>query len=177
MKNTTPTTIKQQDALAAMEQLDELLTLLGAQPDKRFIKKNPYANQAEYLPIGYIEAKLDQIFRGLWSTEITHEGVAANGYTVSIKLSVYHPIANVWLARAGIGASAFEVAKGASPIDFTQINAKGIEKIIPKAKTEAFKNAVKSLGNIFGRNLNREFKHGHAAEKGIKEILNKPINE
>jgi hypothetical protein len=46
----TPSTIKQKDALAAMEQLDELLTLLGQQPDKRFIKKNPYANQAEYLP-------------------------------------------------------------------------------------------------------------------------------
>jgi|688.fasta_scaffold609405_1 hypothetical protein len=163
-------------ATQAMQQLDELLTMLGEQPDKRFIKTNKYANNAEYLPIGYIEAKLDQIFRGLWKLEIVNQQQVANGYVVSVRLSVYNWVANLWLVRDGIGAKAFEMEKGAHPTDFTKINAKGIEKIVPIAKAEAFKNAVKSLGNIFGRNLNREFKHGHAPDKRVKEIIEGPIN-
>lgn len=173
----TPSTIKQQDALAAMEQLDELLTLLGQQPDKRFIKKNQYADDAEYLPIGYIQAKLDQIFRGLWSEKVIHQATVANGYTMTVEISVYNWVANVWITRVGTAAIPFMMEKNAHPMDLNKLKPNGIKVVIPIVKSIAVKNAVSSLGNIFGRNLNREFKHGHAAEKGIKEILNKPINE
>jgi hypothetical protein len=168
-------------ATQAMQQLDELLTMLGEQPDKRFVKAHKYLKKEDgtpvvYQEIGFIEAKMDQIFRGLWNRKVVHQQNVANGYTVTVEVSVYNWVANVWITRSGMAAKAFQLEKGAQPLDFSKIKPTSIEGTIPNIQTEAFKNAVKSLGNIFGRNLNREFKHGHAPDTRVKEIIEGVIN-
>ena len=47
---------------------------------------------------------------------------------------------------------------------------KALERDAPKAKSQAFKNAVHSLGDAFGRSLNRAYNHGFVEHKEMTEL-------
>lgn len=151
---------------------DEFQKLFSRKPAAAAIKKNKFANDSEYVEIGYIEMKLDQITKGLWNTEVKDVKLIGNSICVTIRLSVFHLSYKTWIHRDGVGACPIEVRKDASPVDFSQITAKAISKNLPVAKTEALKNAAKSLGNIFGRHLNRQFQHEYAPEAALEQFVN-----
>ena len=90
---------------------------IGNQPLDNFIKQvlnrpvpesdtrvNKMANNANYIPISFVETKLDEVFFGLWSVENFQSRVIANEVVGSIELKVFHPVAKVWLTRTGVGA-------------------------------------------------------------------------
>jgi hypothetical protein len=50
---------------------------------------------------------------------------------------------------------------GASVTDISQKKKNALQKDYPKAKSEALKNAAKSLGKIFGRDIGRKSESVH----------------
>jgi hypothetical protein len=88
-----------------------------------------------------------------------------NAIQVTGTLSVLHPVSGVWIKRSGMAAKECQLRAGSKTIGVESLSPKALERDVPIAKAEAFKNAVKSLGNAFGRSLNRDFKHDFVADK------------
>lgn len=65
------------------------------------VRVNRMANNANYIPISFVETKLDEIYLGLWTTENFQTKVVANEIIGSLDLKVFHPVAKVWLTRVG----------------------------------------------------------------------------
>jgi hypothetical protein len=74
-------------------------------------------------------------------------------------------VANVWIERIGVGATQIQLRSETGedgkkkPVDVTDVSKKipnTVQKDLPHAKAEAIKNAAKSLGRLFGRDLNRD---------------------
>lgn len=131
--------------------MEKFLVFMSRQPSK--IKKR---QNIEYLTISEMENLLDTIFLGQWQTEITQTIIVGNEIVMNVKVGILHPITKQWLWRAGTGAAMIRQNKGAkiSDIDSKIMNA--VEMDAPHAKADAIKNAVKSFGDIFGRNLMRK---------------------
>ena len=131
-------------------QLAEFLNVLNQNPDPQQIKINAFANNSRYLPIEYLESQLDIVFGGLW--QLKHVGgvnFVGNSISVDVELRVFHPIAKIWLTRAGSGAVQIQL----DPNGFAK--PKSVEKATGAALSMAEKNAIKKLGGLFGKYLNR----------------------
>lgn len=132
--------------------VDTRYTLERTNENGQKIKVKP-----QYLPISFVQTKLDELFYGLWETEITYVQVIANEIIVNGVLTVTHPVTGQKIRRAGAAAAMIQQKAGA---DITDISAKyknTLTKDFPHAKEEVTKNAAKSLGKIFGRDINREY--------------------
>lgn len=129
---------------------------------KQFLAFNPPSSiirhhnfgKFDYLPITAVERLLDGLFES-WTVEILREGVAVNGFYVVVRLVAKIPMTDEYMKADGIGFAEFQTKKDAAPTDFTQLMPATGTMMVPKAKAEAIKNAAKSFGNIFGRNLTR----------------------
>ena len=142
--------------------LDFVNSLLNAAPKESEIKINKLASNSKYLPVSFIEMTLDEIFGGLWQTKNFTSQVVANEIIGTIELGVFHPILREWIWRTGAGAVMIQqksVENGGSG-DITRIADKiknTLVKDFPHLKAECLKNAARSLGKVFGRDLNRSF--------------------
>ena len=128
--------------------------VLSINPPSKIVKTHPFG-KFDYLPITAVERLLDGLFDG-WTAEILREGSVINGFYVVVKLKAKIPQSDKYLVADGIGFAEFQTLKGASPTDFTQLSQAAGVMAIPRAKAEAIKNAAKSFGNLFGRNLTRK---------------------
>lgn len=165
----------EQNSLALVDgvktSLDNWLKRLSSKPKQALIKKNQFANNAEYLEIGYLQAELDRVYHGLWSWSIIDTKQMINGVQVSGTLEVFHPVAGVWIKRSGIAFKEFQLTKGVSEPTPDNLSKKALERDIPIANAEAFKNACKTIGNAFGRHLNRKFQFEHIPDENIIDNL------
>lgn len=144
--------------------LQNFVQIISKVPNPKELQKTP-DGKAFYLPIDFVETSLDELFFGLWETKEFQWKPIANEITASITLRVFHPTAKTWLER--IGAASIQVMVDAAPKDLTgqqknrwylDLNNKkpaALDMGLPKLKTDCIKNAALSLGNAFGRNLNR----------------------
>ena len=155
--------------LPMIKQLETFQMLLNKDLDRSQVKKTP-DGKAEELPIGVVENTLDEVYNGLWKTTGFRYQVIVNELTAQITLHVFHPIAKVWLSREGAAAKAVQMVSltqdekeqmtkqqrnlYAQSLENKVSNC--IEKQLPSVKALAIKNAAKSLGVTFGRNLNRK---------------------
>lgn len=128
--------------------------ILSQNPPKKIIKYHDYG-KFYYLPITAVERLLDGLFAE-WTPEILREGHVANGFYVVVRVKAKLPNSDKTMVADGIGFAELQTIKGAKPTDFTQLIQGAGVLAIPKAKAEAVKNAVKSFGNLFGRNLARK---------------------
>ena len=112
--------------------------LLTDEPEKGWIKKNPMANNAEYLPIGIVEELLDKMF-GEFSVEILRDNVVAGFAYITVR--VYYK-------------DSFQ--DGIAAIYLPKNNPRAIEAIMPLLVSNAIKDAVGHIGRLFGRDLNRK---------------------
>ncbi|CAH1002645.1 hypothetical protein LEM8419_03517 [Neolewinella maritima] len=135
--------------------MENFYQLLNRQPPADAININKLAGGAKYLPIPFLEMKLDELYYGLWTSETTDTKVVGNEYVVTVQVAVYHPVARQWITRTGIGSVPIQQKKGASITDLDAKYTNALQKNAPAAKAFAFKNAVKGFGTIFGRDLNR----------------------
>lgn len=147
--------------------LDNFLKRTSSKPNAKMVKKNPFANDADYLEIGYVQAEMDRVFHGLWQWEINKIEHLINGVLVSGTISVYNPIANQWIKRSGVAFKQYQLSKGAKEPTPVNLSAKALERDVPIASAEAFKNAAKTIGNAFGRHLNRKFQFEHTPDNSI----------
>lgn len=152
--------------------LQNFVTILSKVPDHKDLQKTP-DGKAHYLPIDFIETSLDELFYGLWETKDFKWQAIANEITASITLRVFHPTAKTWIER--IGAASIAVMVDAAPkdkqgnhvlsgqdlnrwyLDLSNKKPSALDMGLPKLKADCIKNAALSLGNAFGRNLNRKF--------------------
>lgn len=157
--------------------LDNWLKRLSAKPKAALIKKNKFANNAEYLEIGYLQAELDRVYHGLWSWKLTTSENLINGVKVTGDLKVFHPVINQWVVRSGIAFKEFQLSSGKNVPSPENLSKKALERDVPIANAEAFKNACKTLGNAFGRHLNRKFQFEHIPDENIINNLIPSNNE
>ena len=132
-------------------------TILNKPPNNNNVAINKFAGNSKYLPISFLEMNLDEMFFGLWQTKNFEHSVIANEVVCSLELEYFHPSAQTWLTRVGVGAAMIQQSKDS---DITDLSAKiknTLTKDFPHAKAQAFRNACLSIGKSFGRDLNREY--------------------
>jgi len=106
----------------------------------------------QYIPIGEIENLLDELFNLHWSTSNFQWQIQGAKIIGSINLTVVNPVTGGEITR--VGAGGFIVSGNEFQFNDTTIII-DIETAIAALKSECIKNAAKSLGNLFGRDINR----------------------
>jgi hypothetical protein len=138
-----------------------LKDFLAVPPPEEEVQVNKFANNAKYLPISYVENKLDELFFGAWEVTDFHCQVIANEIVGWLQLRVFHPVLKTWLSRAGnasVQIQMYAKDKGGDG-DITNVRNKIVNTLVkdfPHLKSECIKNAARSLGKAFGRDLNRK---------------------
>ena len=130
---------------------------LNQEPNKNEIKENPYANKAKYLPISFVEMQLDEMFFGLWQTRNFNHSIVVNEIIGTLELGVYHPVLKDWIWRTGAGSTPIQMSKNSGVTEAEKKIHNTLVKDFPHLKAECLKNAARSLGKMFGRDLNRQF--------------------
>lgn len=170
------------DELEKLQKNAEILKFLNKHPRKEWIKQHPFAKNVDYLPVGKVEMLLDIVF-GHWNYEVVDYKLVANSLCVHIRLTVVNPMTNITIIRDGLGAVPLElqadeyekdssgkfvldengkkvvkVPGARNSIDFERLSRMAVMKNLPAAKSFALKDAADTLGNLFGRSLNRKEK-------------------
>lgn len=142
------------------KRIKAFLESIGASPPENEVMKHPTLTQekvvdgkteqvpVEFIPISYVESKLDYYFDGLWETFNFNFVVTGDKICGSLELAIWHPEAQVWIRRSGGGSVFQQVMPEEGPVEAAAGD-------VGYLKTECVKNAAKSLGGMFGRGLNR----------------------
>lgn len=157
------------------DQLEKFMRMLNAEPlETDLITDNRYKLertdkktgqksyiQPRYLPISYVQTKLDEIFYGLWETKIDHVQVVANEIIGHGTLTVTHPVTGQKLQRTGAAAVMVLMKSKDNGGTGEILNAENkikntLGKDYPHLLAEITKSAAKTLGKVFGRDTNRE---------------------
>jgi hypothetical protein len=161
---------------------------LAVPPPEEEVQVNKFAKNAKFLPISYVENKLDELFFGAWEVTDFNCRIVANEITGWLQLRVFHPVLQIWLSRTGMAAVQIQMhAKdNGGDGDITNVRNKitnTLVKDFPHLKSECIKNAAKSFGKAFGRDLNRKefdnyepFTEQIAFDETKKEMLHKLNN-
>ena len=147
--------------------------LLDRIPPKEVVKTHPYLRNVKYLPISYVEGLLDALFFAQWDTKNYKYLLIGNELSGDIEFSYQDPITKRERTLSGSAAVQIQVnalkenvKKNMKPEDVSRYaldlhnNKKPAALVgaIGTLKTDCIKNAAKSIGNAFGRNLNRDIK-------------------
>lgn len=150
-----------QNDVVKTERADALIkhmVRVNEDPPKTHLKTNKLVKSKPlYLPIGRVEQYLDYYFGTLWQVKNFKYQIVVNEIIGDIELHVKHPITGEWIVRAGTGAVMIQQYKGADVTDIGQKIKNTLSKDMGHLKAECVKNAAKSLGKVFGRDLNRDF--------------------
>ena len=141
--------------LAVLDKKNQLNILLNQPPKESWIKDNPVAAGARYLPIERVEWLLTNIFIE-WHVEILSTQLLANSVVVTVRLYYRDPITGEEHHQDGIGAVPLQTKQGAASTDWTQMKADAVMKAAPSAESFAIKDAAEKLGKLFGKDLNRK---------------------
>jgi hypothetical protein len=156
--------------------LERFNSMLNTAPPDSEILVNTFANNSRYLPISFVQMKLDELFMMAWRTINYRTRVIANEIIGDIDLEVFHPILRVWLSRTGSAGAQIQMRADYEKDDngnFIIVDGKKVKKEkdilnaglkientltkdYPHLKSECIKNAAKEYGQIFGRDLNRK---------------------
>ena len=154
----------------------QVLTVLSTNPPESEIKTNKMANNSKYLPISYVENKLDELYYGAWNTKNFQIQVVANEIIGWLDLEVYNAPTQSWITRTGCASVQIQfksIEKGGSG-NITHIEDKitnTLVKDFPHLKAECIKNACRSLGKAFGRDLNRKFEDEYNPNESMENRI------
>lgn len=127
---------------------------LNKQPPQAWLKKNPMASGALYLPIDKVETLLDVIFQE-WKVEVKDREVMLNSMVVTIRLHYKNPTTKEWSYHDGCGASPIQIDSQTS-FELKNVKSSALQMAYPAAKSYAIKDAAEHLGKLFGRDVNRK---------------------
>lgn len=119
------------DSKQFFNNMEAFTRILNEEPNKDSVKQH---DGFDYLPIGYIEPDLRQVFYGMVKYAISNSRTIGNYTEVTAIISVFHPVALEWWDYSGIGMDADPTI----------------------AYAEAKKSAAKQIGARYGSNLNRK---------------------
>jgi len=161
----TPALPDKAQLLEIFKRIADFITRTRKPVDPKFMEKTP-DGKADTLVISYVENRLDELYSGLWSTTNFNFQIIANELAGRITLRVFHPECGVWIEREG--TAAVQIMVDRCPENITGVDrnrwalnlenkkANALQTGIGKLKAECLKNAAKSLGLTFGRELNRK---------------------
>jgi hypothetical protein len=147
--------LRNDTTLAIRSEENLLNAFLNEEPEPKWILLNKYAGNSKYIPVARLEWLMTKTFVR-WYTEVLSVNLIANSVAVTVRVHYLHPITAEWCWTDGVGASRIQVNEGSAATDFGSMKANAIEMGLPKAKTEAIKDAIGDLGRLFGRDLNRK---------------------
>ena len=137
---------------AYLESLDSVL------PEKFYETRDlGGGKKAVYLPVAYQEAMADKLF--LYWNVTNEEYVQILNEIVCIVRITYTPSypGAEELYCTGSSAHPIQMDSGAKPNEIgTKKKSNALEYCLPASRSAAVSKALESLGNIFGRNLNRK---------------------
>ena len=136
--------------------IEQFGTFVNRQPKSEEIKVNKYAGNSKYLPISFIETTLDELFMMDWTTENFQYQVVANELIGSLELVFTHPISGRVIRRVGAAAVPIQMKKGSDVSQFENKIHNTLVKDFPHLKASCLANAARSIGKLFGRDLNRK---------------------
>ena len=119
-----------------IENLDEIL---NSEPKKEWLKEHEQISKYKYLPVQKVEFLLHRLFKGV-HFEVRHL-IKDNDCSVSVRVHYTNRD----------GEKIFQDGVASCQINKLQ----PAEMALPKAKSVAIINAARSMGKIFGRDLNR----------------------
>jgi hypothetical protein len=161
--------IKNSDKL---KEVEEFQKFLNSQPKNEDVASRNIGNTSiDYLPISYIQNKLDEKYFGVWSTSDFKTEIIANEICGSVSLKVYHPKAKGWIERIGVGAVPIKLSKGSKVTELENKIKNALVTDYPHLLSECLKNAAKSLGVSFGRELNRDIVDQYVPLLERKELI------
>lgn len=134
-----------------------LKTGVAMEPAPENIVRDEKAGDFDFIPVAIVEAELDEIFFGLWKTSGFRWQVVSNEIIGSITLEVYHPVLREWISREGCASVPIQCKKDSAVTDASAKYKNALVKDFPHLKADCLKNAAKSLGRRFGRDLNRKY--------------------
>ena len=150
--------------------------MLNSPVDETLLKKQQNADGL-YLPISHMEAELDRLFFGLWNTVNYSWQVVLNEIVGDIQVSVFHPIAKMWITRTGSAAIKIMTDKVPKRLEFKTDEKQDIKMErnnwardvsnkkagalsdlggAARLKAMCFRNACLSFGKSMGRDVNRD---------------------
>ena len=143
---------------------------LNLEPNPAEFDKTP-DGKAQTLPISFVEMTLDEMFLGQWELSEVNYSQIFNEVVGTGILTVWHPVTNRPIKRAGFASVVITQDKDALVSDFNMTkNKNALDLSFPKLKAEIVKNAAQSLGKIFGRDINRK-------KKDVFKPTLKPISD
>lgn len=156
------------------KKLEKFRFLMDQKPEKEFVKEHPWIKGALYIPISHIEGLMDTFFFRQWGTRNFRSERIENEMVSSMDLWYFDPVTEREITRVGVAAFQIpvlhleneereemdqkELNGYAIDIDFNK-KANGLESVYAIMKEYCFKNACKSIGRIFGKDLNRDIVH------------------
>lgn len=154
--------------------IEAFTAIMNSDPPKNSIKKTP-DGKADMIPISFVEVKLDEVYLRQWGTRNVRTQQCGNEMLINLDLWVIDPQTGREITRAGFASVQIPVDavpdrlkwrdgeteqdkkdRNAWALDLQNKKANGMALSYPKGKSLAIKNAAQTLGNIFGRNLNRK---------------------
>ena len=136
---------------------DKFKKLVNEPPHSTWIQKNPFADNAEYIPIDKVEYFLDVIFQD-WKIEILEAKQLFNAAVITVRLHYKHPVTGLWLFHDGVGAKELQTKSqsGNLKADLSNMTKSAVQMAFPIAKSMAIRDAADHIGKLFGRDLNRK---------------------
>jgi len=128
---------------------DDFYDFLDQGPDEGWIQirylDTQNTKKHEYIPIAITEANADLIFNGWWVVSEDYVGIE-NGILCTVKIHAYPSYAGSDLiVFTGSAAVYFKSPKNSIEFD------------IPSSRERAISKAFSTLGNVFGRNFDRDW--------------------
>jgi len=148
--------------------IEKFTKIINEKPPSGSLQKTP-DGKADTMGISFVETKLDEIYLRQWGTEEINVMQLGNEVLVWLTLWVIDPQTKTKITRAGFASVVIMVdkapdevarnpkAKNAWALDMQNKKPNAMYLGFPKAKSLAIKNAAQTLGDAFGRNLNRKF--------------------
>ena len=142
--------------LQAKVEVEQFNWKLQQKPPENEVGYNKFS-KTNYVPISFIQMTLDELFYGAWTTEHFETKVVANEIIGSIDLKYYHPELKTWITRVGAASVMIRQNKGANITDIGQKIKNGLVADYPHLLSSCIANAARSIGKLFGRDLNRDY--------------------
>ncbi len=153
------------DKLKEIEQSQSLTTMLYQPPPVGWLKQHPIIKVKKgdkylpytYLPIERVQLLLDKLFFGHWKTEGFKWERHFNEIIGTVQLTFLHPVTHEWITRSGAASIQIMQNKNSKISEFNETKkANALEMGHPKLLSECFKNAAKTIGPLFGRDVSRD---------------------
>lgn len=137
---------------------EEYLTVLDSVlPDNYIVKRDIGGKSHKYIPIPIKQAMADNLFHQ-WNVIDENYNIMINELICTIKMQYTPGYTNAEICFCTGSASVpIQMDSGAKMHDFPAMKKKNaLEYNLPGVRQEAIGNALETLGNIFGRSLNRK---------------------